>query len=346
MTAEPSTPNGITPVPTREKNIFMRIITMNTSNQKSGRSLPLWRQLLLQVITLAIGFEVMFPIMYIITLSFSSKTERPSTLQLIPQELSVIGYQQVLDHPTANPVTFLELLKNSFVLSIGVGLVALLIAVTAAYAFSRFHFKARQVLMVLVFIPLLMPAVGLSTPLYLLMNSVRVMDCGNGVTAIAPFMACNADVTGKLVFNLRDSLLGVGIAMISGALPFAVWNLKGYLDTIPHELEEAAAIDGANANQVFFLIVLPLAIPQLAVTFFLGFIGHWQEFALPWLFLTKPQDYTLSMTLYNMTGQYASSIPWNRFAAMAVIVALPVAIIYIALQKYITGGLTTGAVKG
>ena len=337
MTADSSMP---------KKNIFMRILTMNTSSQKSGRSLPLWRQLLLQLLTLAIGFEVMFPILYIITLSFSSKTERPSTLQLIPTEISVIGYQQVLDHPTANPVTFLELLKNSFLLSIGVGLVALLIAVTAAYAFSRFQFKARQVLMVLVFIPLLMPAVGLSTPLYLLMNSVRVMDCGSGVTAIAPFMSCSADVTGKLVFNLRDSLLGVGIAMISGALPFAVWNLKGYLDTIPHELEEAAAIDGANANQIFFLIVLPLAVPQLAVTFFLGFIGHWQEFALPWLFLTKPQDYTLSMTLYNMTGQYASSIPWNRFAAMAVIVALPVAIIYIALQKYITSGLTSGAVKG
>ena len=346
MTAESSTPNGITPVPARGKNIFTRILTMNTSNQKSGRSLPLWRQLLLQLITLAIGFEVMFPILYIITLSLSSKTERPSTLQLIPNELSFIGYQQVLDHPTANPVSFLELLRNSFMLSIGVGVVALLIAVTAAYAFSRFHFKARQVLMVLVFIPLLMPAVGLSTPLYLLMNSVHILDCGNGTTAVAPFFDCAANANSSLIFNLRDSLLGVGIAMISGALPFAVWNLKGYLDTIPHELEEAAEIDGADANQVFFLIVLPLAIPQLAVTFFLGFIGHWQEFALPWLFLTKPENYTLSMTLYNMTGQYASSIPWNRFAAMAVIVALPVAIIYIALQKYITGGLTTGAVKG
>jgi len=329
-----------------KKNIFIRFLTMNTSNQKSGRSLPLWRQLVLQLLTLAIAFEVMFPIMYIISLSFSSKAERPSTLILIPQELSTVAYKQVLDRPTANPVTFFELLKNSFLLSFGVGMVALLVAVTAAYAFSRFQFKARQILMLLVFVPLLMPNVGLSTPLYLLMNSFRIADCGKGITAIAPFMACAGGATGKLIFNLRDSLLGVGIAMISGALPFAVWNLKGYLDTIPHELEEAAAIDGANPNQIFFLIVLPLAIPQLAVTFFLGFIGHWQEFAMPWLFLTKPQDYTLSMTLYNMTGQYASSIPWNRFAAMAIIVALPVAIIYIALQKYITGGLTTGAVKG
>jgi arabinogalactan oligomer/maltooligosaccharide transport system permease protein len=328
----------------KSRNPLVRLLTINTSNEVGGRDLPLWRQLLLQLLTLIITLEVMFPIMYVITLSFSSKTTRPSSLELIPREISFVAYQQVLDRPTANPVTFLELLRNSFLISFGVGAIALLIAVTAAYAFSRFHFKLRQVLMVMVFIPLLMPAVGLSTPLYLLMNSFRVFECGPGVVAINPFTSC--DAAGKLVFNLRDSLLGVGIAMIAGALPFAVWNLKGYLDTIPKELEEAAAIDGANPNQVFFQIVLPLAVPQLAVTFFLGFIGHWQEFALPWLFLTKPGDYTLSMTLYNMTGQYANAIPWNRFAAMAVIVALPVAVTYIALQKYITSGLTSGAVKG
>jgi len=330
----------------QKPNIIVRFFNMNTSNEIGGRDLPLWRQLLLQLLTLIITAEVMFPIMYIITLSFSSKTTRPSTLELFPKEISLAAYKQVLDHPTANPVTFTQLLTNSFLLSVGVGLTALLVAVTAAYAFSRFKFKMRQVLMVLVFIPLLMPAVGLSTPLYLLMNQFRLMDCGKGITAIYPLMSCAPGVTGKLIFNLRDSLFGVGIAMIAGALPFAVWNLKGYLDTIPLDLEEAAAIDGADSNQIFFQIVLPLAIPQLAVTFFLGFMGHWQEFVYSWLFLSKPENFTLAMTLYNMTGQYANAIPWNRFAAMAIIVALPVAVIYIALQKYITGGLTTGAVKG
>jgi len=328
------------------KNIFVRILNLNTSREAGGRDVPLWRQILLQLLTLIIAIEVLFPIMYIVTLSFSSKTTRPSSLELIPKEISLTAYQQVLDRPTANPVTFTELLKNSFLLSAGVGVVALFVAVSAAYAFSRFKFKMRQVLMVLVFIPLLMPAVGLATPLYLLMNQFRILDCGKDITAFYPLMSCAEGVTGKVIFNLRDSLLGVGIALIAGALPFAVWNLKGYLDTIPLELEEAAAIDGANPNQVFFRIVLPLAVPQLAVTFFLGFIGHWQEFALSWLFLSKPESYTLAMTLYNMTGQYANSIPWNRFAAMAIIVALPVAITYIALQKYITGGLVTGAVKG
>ncbi len=329
---------------TPKPNIIVRLLTINTSAEVGGRDFPLWRQILFQLLAFVILAEVMFPIMYIITLSFSSKATRPSSLELFPKELSLVAYQQVLDRPTANPVTFIELLRNSFLLSVAVGLAALLIAVSAAYAFSRFKFRLRQVLMIMVFIPLLMPLVGLATPLFLLMNSFRIMDCGQGITAIAPFTTCAG--TGKLLFNLRDSLFGVGIAMISGALPFAVWNLKGYLDTIPKELEEAAAIDGASPNQIFFQIVLPLAAPQLAVTFFLGFIGHWQEFVIPWLFLNNPKDYTLAMTLYNMTGQYANAIPWNRFAAMAIIVALPVAITYIALQKQIVSGLTTGGVKG
>jgi arabinogalactan oligomer / maltooligosaccharide transport system permease protein len=330
----------------KQKNFLVRFFNMDTSGSKGvGEKLPLWRQLLIQVLCLLIVVEVMFPIMYIITLSLSSNPSRPTSLELLPKELSLVAYQQVLDRPTANPVSFLELLRNSVLLSFGVGGLSLLIAVSAAYAFSRFHFKLRQVLMILIFVPLLMPQVGLATPLFLLLNSFRIMDCG-GAIAIAPFMTCDPNVSGSMILNLRDSLFGVGIALISGALPFAVWNLKGYLDTIPKELEEAAAIDGASANGIFFKIVLPLAVPQLVVTFFLGFIGNWQEFVLPWLFLTKPGDYTLAMTLYNMVGQYATSIPWNRFAAMAIIVAAPVAIIYVVLQKQIVGGLTTGGVKG
>lgn len=331
----------------KKKNWFVRLMNMDTSGSKGGsEKLPLYRQLGIQLLCILITIEVMFPIMYIITLSLSSTGVRPSKLELFPKEISLVAFKEVLSRPTANPVDFITLLRNSALLSITVGLVSLLIAVSAAYAFARFKFKMRQVLMIMVFIPLLMPAVGLSTPLFLLMNSLRVVDCSAGVTAIYPFTECVAGVTGKVMFNLRDSLLGVGIAMLATALPFAVWNLKGYLDTIPKELEEAAAIDGADSNQIFYQIVLPLAMPQLAVTFFLGFIGYWQEFVLPWLFLTKPQDYTLAMTLYNMTGQYANSIPWNRFAAMAIIVALPVAIVYILLQRQIVSGLTAGGVKG
>ncbi len=307
-----------------------RLLSMNTSGEKGGRKLPLGRQLVLQLLCLAIAVTVMFPIMYIVTLAFSSSESRPSALKLIPQELSLVGFEKVLDQPTANPVTFIELLRNSAALSLGVASVALLIAVSAAYAFARFKFAGRQFLMMAVFFVILMPGVGLTLPLFLLFNGVSIID----------------PESGRVVFNLRNSLVGVGVAMVSGALPFAIWNLKGYLDTIPKELEEAARIDGASFNRIFYQIVIPLSAPALAVTFFLSFMGNWQEFALSWLFLNNPGDYTLAMTLYNMTGQYATSIPWNRFSAMAIIVALPVAIIYIALQKQIVGGLTLGGVKG
>jgi arabinogalactan oligomer / maltooligosaccharide transport system permease protein len=315
---------------TTNANPLRRVFGMNTSGEKGGRSLSLGRQLFLQVLCIAIAITVMFPIMYIVTLSFSSSESRPSALNLIPTEFSLVGYQKVLDQPTANPVTFPELLRNSLALSIGVASVALMVAVSAAYAFARFKFAGRQFLMMAVFFVILMPGIGLSLPLYLLFNGIRIVD----------------PESGAVIFNLRNSLLGVGVAMISGALPFAIWNLKGYLDTIPKELEEAATIDGASANRIFFQIVIPLAAPALAVTFFISFMGNWTEFVLSWLFLSNPGDYTLAMTLYNMTGQYATSIPWNRFSAMAIIVAAPVAVIYMALQKQIVGGLTLGGVKG
>jgi arabinogalactan oligomer/maltooligosaccharide transport system permease protein len=207
-----------------------------------GRDLPLWRQLLLQFLCLLVAATVLFPVMYIITLSLSSNPYRPTSLELIPHEFSTVAFQQVIDKPTANPVSFSRLLLNSVILSFAVGTVSLGVAVSAAYAFSRFKFNFRQVLMVMVFIPLLMPGIGLATPLFLLMNSVRVAQCPNGATAISPFMECADGSRGRVTFNLRDSLLGVGIALTATALPFAVWNLKGYLDTIPKELEEAPAL--------------------------------------------------------------------------------------------------------
>ena len=236
---------------TTTANPLKRLLSMNTSNEKGGRALPLGRQLFLQLLCIAIGITVMFPIMYIVTLSLSSSDSRPSALNLIPTEFSTVGFQKVLDQPTANPVTFVELLRNSLALSLGVASAALLIAVSAAYAFARFKFAGRQFLMMAVFFVILMPGVGLSLPLYLLFNGVSIVD----------------PESGRVVFNLRNSLVGVGIAMISGALPFAIWNLKGYLDTIPKELEEAATIDGASFNRIFFQIVIPLAAPALAVTF-------------------------------------------------------------------------------
>ena len=284
------------------------------------------KQILYQAMLLLITFIVLFPILWVISLSLDPRNiSRPTELNLIPPGASLKAYEKVLQQPTANPVTFGQLAFNSTKLGVGVALFSVAIGVSAAYVFSRFEIRGRRVLMLAVLTVLMLPSIGTIAPLFVLLNKIQI-----GATP--------AD-------SLRNSLLGVGLSIISGALPFSIWNLKGYLDTIPRDLEEAARVDGATLNQTFFQIILPLAVPALAVTFFLGFLTGWTEFALSWQFLTRPSDFTLTMSLWNMTGQYASTTPWSEFSAMSLLVAAPVAVVYLALQKYIIGGLTLGSVK-
>ncbi len=284
------------------------------------------KQILYQALLLLIAFVVMFPILWVVSLSLDPRNiSRPTELNLIPPGASLTAYEKVLQQPTSNPVTFGQLALNSTKLGVGVALFSVAIGVSAAYVFSRFEIRGRRFLMLAVLTVLMLPSIGTIAPLFVMLNKIQI-----GATP--------AD-------SLRNSLLGVGFSIISGALPFSIWNLKGYLDTIPRDLEEAARVDGATLNQTFLRIILPLAVPALAVTFFLGFLTGWTEFALSWQFLTRPSDFTLTMSLWNMTGQYASTTPWSQFSAMSLLVAAPVAIVYLALQKYIIGGLTLGSVK-
>ena len=190
-----------------------------------------------------------------------------------------------------------------------------------------FRQTGRQVLMLVILGVLMLPAVATLTPLFVLLNQVQLV----------------LPVLGQ--FNLRNSLMGVGLAIISGLLPFAIWNLKGYLDTIPRDLEEAAWVDGASTNQTFWRIILPLALPALAVTAFLGFVSGWTEFYFSWMFLNKAEDQTLAMALYAMQGQFTTT-PWSIFSAFAILFAVPPAVVYFFAQRYITSGLAVGAVKG
>lgn len=310
---------------------FSRLVGRLRGKPVAGRPLSLGRQLLLQLLLLSIAFTVLFPIVWIFTLSLDPRNiSRPSELDLIPQGASLQAYSAVIARPTNNDISFAALALNSFRLSIGVAVVSVLIGILAAYAFSRFQFRGRRILMLSVLTVLMLPAIATLPALYVLLTRVQILN----------------PQTGKLIFNLRDSLWGVGLAIVSTQLPFAIWNLKGFLDTIPHELEEAALIDGASANTVFTQIILPLAVPALAVTGFLTFMGTWTEFAISWQFLNQVKDHTLIMELYNMIGQYADNTPWSKFAAMSILVALPVSVVYLSLQRYIVSGLTIGSVKG
>ena len=294
--------------------------------RRRGRSaMTFRRQAMLQLLCLLITATVLFPILWIVSIAVDPRNiARPDGLDLIPPGATLDAFAQVIRQPTQNPVGFPQLAFNSLVIAALVAMASVTIGVLAAYAFSRLQFRGREFLMIAVLAVLMLPAVATIAPLFVSLNKIQIG-----------------------TFNLRASLIGVALAVTSGQLPFAIWNMKGYLDTIPRDLEEAASVDGANRFQIFWRIILPLSKPVIAVTAFFGFIAGWTEFYFSWMFLTgDPKQWTLAMTLNGMVGQYASSTPWSQFAAYAILVALPVSVVYLYLQKYIISGLTIGGVKG
>jgi arabinogalactan oligomer/maltooligosaccharide transport system permease protein len=283
------------------------------------------RQAMLQLLCLLITVTVLFPIVWIVSIAIDPRNlARPDGLNLIPPGATLDAFAQVIRQPTQNPVSFPQLAFNSLVIAALVSLASVSIGVLAAYAFSRLQFRGREFLMIAVLAVLMLPAVATIAPLFVSLNKIQLG-----------------------TFNLRASLIGVSLAVTSGQLPFAIWNMKGYLDTIPRDLEEAASVDGASRFVIFWRIILPLSKPVIAVTAFFGFIAGWTEFYFSWMFLTgDPKQWTLAMTLNGMVGQYAGNTPWSQFAAYAILVALPVSVVYLYLPKYIISGLTIGGVKG
>ena len=147
---------------------------------------------------------------------------------------------------------------------------------------------------------------------------------------------------------LRTTLIGLALAFASGGLPFTIWNLKGYFDTVPKEIEEAAVIDGVSLIGMFFRIMVPLSLPAFAIVVLFSFMTGWTEFILSWIFLTgEVQNYTLAMALATMSGGANQAPPdMQKFAAMSILISLPVMILFFMFQRYLVGGLSAGAVKG
>jgi arabinogalactan oligomer/maltooligosaccharide transport system permease protein len=299
------------------------------SGGQEERRMPWGRQLIMQLICLFIALTVLFPIVWILSMSIDPRNiSRPDALNLIPPGWTFDAYSRVIAQPTSNDISFLGLMANSLKIALGSSAIAVALGITAAYAFSRLKFRGREALMIAVLGVLMLPAVATIIPLYVFLNQFKIDFAG-------------------LSFNLRASLLGVSLAVISAQLPFAIWNLKGYLDTIPKDLEEAAAVDGATQNQIFTRVVLPLATPAIAVTAFLGFLGGWTEYLTCYMFIGgNVPDWTLSIALNSMVGQYARTTPWSDFAAFAILFALPVSVVFFFFQRYLVGGLAVGGVKG
>ncbi|MEB3197166.1 MAG: sugar ABC transporter permease [Candidatus Sericytochromatia bacterium] len=261
-----------------------------------------------------------FPVWWVVAMALDpNSVAAPSKLVLIPEGISFASFQRVIANPTeVDGLTFGRLLWNSVLLSAGTTAIGIGLGATAAYAFSRFRFPGREAGLMSFLVLQMFPAVATVAPLYVLLS----------------------------VLHIRTSLLGLAIAYAAGTLPFAIWNMKGYFDTVPKDLEEAALIDGCTPTSAFVRIILPLAAPAVAVTALFGFMTGWTEIVLAWTMLENPKTFTLAMALYGMVGQYSTTKPWSEFAAMSILISLPVVVVMLLLQRYIVSGLTSGAVKG
>jgi len=231
----------------------------------------------------------------------------------VPAEITRANFEALF---TRGDGLFWRQLFNSVLISAITTAVGVALACTAAYAFSRFRFPGRSLGMAGFLITQMFPGVVMAIPLYILLDEL----------------------------GLLNSLTGLILVYSTSSLPFSVWMLKGYFDTIPTDLEEAAVMDGASQWVIFTQIVLPLAKPAIVVTALFSFMTAWNEFILAATFLSDERQYTLPVVLQSFVGDYSTQ--WGYFAAGAIVVSLPVMALFFRLQKYLIGGLTAGAVKG
>jgi len=259
----------------------------------------------------------LYPIWFVI-LASGRVGSRLYTLNLlgmfIPTEWTFENYQVML---SGQPYPFLTWMRNSLFVAGFTTIACLLIATSAAFAFSRFRFYGREFGLILLLAIQAFPGVLSLVPVAQLLTA----------------------------FKLYASHWGLILAYTIGNLVFTTWLMKGYFDTIPIEIEEAAMIDGCGPIQSFLLVGLPMAKPALAVTALLAFMGGWGEYVFASVLIPAPDvRRTLMVGMYSLAN--TQSIPWGYFAAGAVMTIIPVILIYTYFQKYLVGGLTLGGVKG
>lgn len=269
------------------------------------------------LLLIALCLAVLYPVLWVIKTALSGTETLQISAFPVPDKFSFKLFSSVLMAKDAQGnMLFFRQLFNSTVVSLASTLIGLSLASSAAYAFSRFAFPGKESGMRALMVTQMFPGVLMSIPLYILLDKV----------------------------HLLDSLTGLVLVYSTTSIPFSVWMLKGYFDTIPKDIEEAALVDGASRWTTFFRIVLPLSKPALVVTALFSFMTAWNEFILAATFLGKETLFTLPVQLQRYVGQYSAQ--WGSFAAMAILVSLPVMALFFVLQKHLVGGLTAGGVKG
>ncbi|WP_425400758.1 sugar ABC transporter permease [Aeoliella sp.] len=253
----------------------------------------------------------LWPVMDVVAISLRPGDRlRTTEFELLPSNPTLDSYYELLfEQP------FLLWMRNSLIVSAAVTLTGVAVASIGGYAFSRFRFVGRQGLMISILTTQMFPATMLLLPLYLMIAKL----------------------------GLINTFLGLTVFYVSTALPFCVWQMKGFYDTIPASLEEAARIDGCSRWQAFTRVVLPLAVPGLVITALFSFMTAWSEYIVAAQVLQDTDMFTLPLGLKSF--QASMSTQWGLYAAAAILVSVPVVVVFILLSNYLVGGLTVGGVK-
>jgi len=252
-----------------------------------------------------------YPILRVFSISLRPGDKLLSTsLAIIPPDASLNTYKELfLNRP------FLQWLWNSTIVAFAVTVLGISLASTAGYIISRFQFIGKKSVMLGIFTTQMFPATMLLLPLYIIISKLHLLNTYIGLIAL----------------------------YIATALPFCIWTMKGYYDTIPHSLEEAAMVDGCNQFQAFFKAVLPLAAPALVITGLFSFMSAWSEYLVAAQILQDPAIYTLPLGLKQF--QQNMSTEWGLYSAGALIVTIPVVTIFMIANRWLVSGLTLGGVK-
>ena len=257
------------------------------------------------------SFIAVFPIVWIILTSFKPKAS--------------IRNLKLIDNPTLenytallNNTDFLRWFSNSVIVAIFTMIVGIAMAATAGFAISRYNFPGKRPLMWTFLITQMCPVAILIVPIYSIMSA----------------------------FNLINPHASLVIAYCTVAVPFCTWMLKGYFDTIPKDLDEAATVDGLGPFGVFWRVVLPLARPGLAVTMFYTFLTAWGEVAYASAFLNTNDKFTLAYGLQTFVPRPPTLPVWELLTPAAVLITVPAGLVFFFAQKHLVAGLTAGGTKG
>jgi arabinogalactan oligomer / maltooligosaccharide transport system permease protein len=260
---------------------------------------------------------VLYPVMLVCKKAFEPGPSFALSASPVPHEVTLGHFRDLFGaRGGGGELLFLRHTLNSIAISVATTVVGVALSCTAAYALSRFRFPGRKTGLTSFLVVQMFPATLLLLPLYVILDKL----------------------------GLLNSITGLVLVYSTTAIPFCVWTLKGYFDSLPRELEEAARIDGASPWLIFRRIILPLARPGIAITALFSFMTAWNEFIMASTFMTDESRYTLPVLIQSSVGQYSAD--WGLFAAGAVVTSVPVMIAFYVLQKYLVGGLTAGAVKG